>query len=333
MATFLAPRIIADHKALDDQRRDIKRVNQYALVDTLGQSSQAKVYLALDVDRNLPYAAKAIAVGGMRNSGPALEREIRLLRRFDHPHIIKLHEVLHAKRQAVVYLILEWAPHGSLAANGGLPERTVAAIFRQICQGLSAIHGQGLVHHDIKPSNILLFTDGTAKLADFGVGHSLDSADTVIATPAYQAPEFFDESADIVLDPIKEDIWSMGVSIYEAAFGALPFTGANVYEISWNVLHSPLPIPAHASGDLRDLLEKMLRPDPSKRISLGEVQAHRFLAEAPEKFELPTPPRAPPKVGAHRSMAYVVANVCDDTYTFVKKQLSASSPVSLYGFF
>jgi serine/threonine-protein kinase 11 len=333
MTGFALPRVVADHKVLDDQRREIKRVNQYALVETIGQSSHAKVYLAIDLDGNLPYAAKAIAVGGMRNNGPVLEREIRLLRRFNHPHIVKLHEVLHAKRQAIVYLILEWASYGSLSANSGLPEVTIASIFKQICEGLAALHRENLVHHDIKPSNILLFSDGIAKLADFGVGHSLDSADTVIATPAYQAPEFFDESVDIVLDPIKEDIWSMGISIYEAAFGVLPFTGANVYEISWNVLHSALPIPAHASNDLRDLLGKMLEPDPSKRISLEEVQAHPFFADAPEIFALPTPPRTPPKVEHHRSMSYVVANVCDDAYTFVKKQLSASSPVSLYGFF
>jgi serine/threonine-protein kinase 11 len=331
--SFVVPHVIPDHKLLEDQHPNIKKVNQYALLETIGQSSHSKVYLALDVENNAPYAAKAIALGGLRDCGPLLDREIRLLRRLRHPNIIQLHEVLHAKRLGVVYLILEWASCGSLAQvlKGGMEEQTVAAIFKQVCRGLSALHAEGLVHHDIKPSNILLFGDGVAKLSDFGIGHSLASADTVMGTPAYQAPEFFDESTDIELDPIKEDVWSLGVSIYEAVFGELPFTGANMFEISWAILHTPLVIPESGSEALRDLLGKMLEPNPGKRASLQEVERHRFFENAPSGFDLPA--RVAPRLNPARSMSYVVANVCDATYTFVKRQLSASVPVTLYGYF
>jgi serine/threonine-protein kinase 11 len=327
--------LIPDHKVIDERHCRIKKINQYALVDVIGQSSYGKVYLALNCDTGAPYAAKVIALNGLRSGGPALEREVRLLRLFDHPNILKLHEVLHAKRLGLVYVILEWASWGSLshALQPGLSEQTVAAIFRQVCAGLAAMHSQNHVHHDIKPSNILLFGDGVAKLSDFGIGHSVASADTVIGTPAYQAPEFFDDSSDVELDPVKEDIWSLGVSMYEAAFGRLPFTGANVYEISWNVLHTPLQIPETASASLRDLLMKMLELNPAKRISLEEIRGHAFLENAAERFELSEPPAQPPKLNPGRSMSYVVANVCDETYTFVKKQLSGSSPAFLGGYF
>jgi serine/threonine-protein kinase 11 len=153
----------------------------------------------------------------------------------------------------------------------------------------------------------------------------------VIGTPAYQAPEIFDESVEIELDPIKEDVWSLGVSIYEAAFGKLPFEGANMFEISWNVLNTPLVIPERASEGLRDLLQRTLELDPAKRAALEEVRSHRFFEGAEPGFEVPG--RLPPRLNSGRSMSYVVATVCDDTYTFVKRQLSQSSPVSLYGYF
>jgi serine/threonine-protein kinase 11 len=324
------PLAILDHKLLKEKQHDIKKINQYALLETIGQTAQTKVYLALDVDTNVAYAAKAVSVGGS-----ALEREVRLLRGLHHPNIVELHEVLHAKRQGIFYLILEWASSGSLAQalTAGLPECTVASIFKQIGRGLAFLHDNRIVHHDVKPSNILLFSDGVAKLSDFGVGHSIESADTVIGTPAYQAPEFFDEDADIELDPVKEDVWSMGVSLYEAAFGELPFKGGNVYEIAWNILHTELVIPLSASEELRDLLTKMLEPNPGKRVTLLEVQRHPFFERAEASFTLPGETHAPPKLTPARSMTYTVAKVCDESYSFIKKQLSASSPVSLYGYF
>jgi serine/threonine protein kinase len=92
-----------------------------------------------------------------------------------------------------------------------------------------------------------------------------------------------------------------------------------------------LAIPESASDALRELLEEMLEPNPAKRMSLQEVEQHRFFHHSPTEFVLPV--RTPPKLNPGRAISYVVAKVCDEEYTFVKRQLSASSPVSLYGYF
>jgi serine/threonine-protein kinase 11 len=229
---------------------------------------------------------------------------------------------------SISYLILDWASCGSLAeaAVGGLEEAYVAAVFRQVCDGLAYLHREGIAHQDIKPSNILLFADGTAKLGDFGLGHSFDSADTVIGTPAYQSPEFFDESEDITLDPVKEDIWSLGVSIFEVAFGRLPFTGATIFEIGWSILNRRLEIPEVASTALRDLLGKMLERNPAKRISLNEVRCHRFFTDAANAVFRATPPPIP-KLSPTAITVDVTATVCSEPVSLPMGNSSASAPV------
>jgi serine/threonine-protein kinase 11 len=321
-------RLIEDHRfPPSDPGRKPKQINQYAIVRTIGYGSRTRVHLAIDTNTNLPYAAKAILA-----SSCSCEREVRLLRSLVHPNVVRLHDVLHVKRQGRVYLILEWASCGSLAqaAAGGLSEGAAAAIFRQICDGLAYLHSQGIAHRDIKPSNILLFSDGVAKIGDFGMGHSFESADTVLGTPAYQPPEVFDESDDIVLDPEKEDVWSLGVSIFEAVFGRLPFVGANVFEIARSVLSGSLEVPESASACLRALLGGMLQPSPAARLSLAEVRAHEFFRNAGDRWEVSVTPALVPKLHPSQSVVPVPAAQVDDDSSPANGQRSASWPLGLY---
>jgi serine/threonine-protein kinase 11 len=226
----------------------------------------------------------------------------------------------------MAYLILEWASFGSLQSLVGLVSApdAIASIFRQITNGLAYLHQQSMVHRDIKPSNILLFSGGIAKLSDFGIGHSFDSTDTVVGTPAYQAPEFFDESGDVILDAAKEDIWSLGVSLYEATFGHLPYDGESMYQISWNIKHQRLVIPTSAPEQLRELISGMLEVNPENRWNLSEVMAHPFLSRASDTFDLDIPARAIPRMTSSKSMVNIAAVVCDEGYTFACTKRSFS---------
>jgi serine/threonine-protein kinase 11 len=177
-----------------------------------------------------------------------------------------------------------------------------------------------------------LFGDGTVKLGDLGIGHSFDSADTVLGTPAYQAPEFFEEGEDIVLDPVREDIWSLGVSIFEAVFGRLPFEGGNVFEIGWSILNTRLEIPESASPALRDLLRRMLERDPAKRISLEEVRVHRFFEGEGMAGPLSVAENPVPRIRKGESTVQIAALVCGELGPFPAAQRSASSPLALYAY-
>jgi serine/threonine protein kinase len=167
------------------------------------------------------------------------ECEIRLMRVLTHPNLLKLLEVLHVPGTDKVFLILESADLGSvdawLARRQCLSLPTVLSIMKQTAQALEYMHNAGYVHQDIKPGNILVDHRGRVMLEDFGIGHTLLSADLAVGTPGYQAPEVLDDSygdeSHAVLSPPKEDVWALGVTLYQLLFHKLPFTGENLYEI------------------------------------------------------------------------------------------------------
>ena len=313
------PVFVPDHVIQDEPKNHvIKRVNQYALLEKIGYGGSSKVFLAIDTEQGTPYAAKAVFIDGRSNDGRSLQREIRIHRQLHHDNIVKLHEVLHLKKKSTAYLILEYASFGSLGGfvSRGLDMKTIATIFKQICAGLRYLHSKGISHRDVKPANILLFGDGVAKLNDFGLGHNVTSQESFAGSPAYQAPEFFSDDCDVFIDPMKEDVWGLGVSMFEVAFGYLPFKGSNVYEIVRTIMNEPLQIPDTAPDDLRDLLQRMLCVNPDKRATIDEVFEHPFFDQAAERFELGEAPLVLPKVSTSKSMRDLTAQVCDENYSF-----------------
>jgi serine/threonine protein kinase len=298
--------------------KTLKKVNDYALLEVLGRGSHSKVHLALNTDTNKLFAAKAISTS-MKDTFMIIQREIRLLRRLSHPNLVTLHEVLHSKREQTVYLLLDWAPYGSLSDlfRFQLSDRLIASIFIQICDALSYLHSQEIVHHDIKPANILLFDNGLVKLCDFGISRSFESVDDVLGSPAYQAPEDFSDDGNVLLDPIKREVWSLGISIYQTAFGKLPYSGRNVYEIANSIMNRRLEIPEKASESLKDLLTKMLNVNPTMRLNLEEVRKHRFFETATKMMQLPVERHQIPEIKKEKEMTTIKACVCDLEYAFM----------------
>lgn len=315
----------------------VTKINQYILGPTIGIGSNAKVVLALDENTNIKYAAKVVKIGHARNSNVAaqLEREIRIMNMLNHPNILKLHEVLHRKSNNTVYMIMDYANCGTIQdlikSKQLLSETAIASIFRQIVCGLKYLYSQGITHRDLKPSNILLFDQGAVKISDFGIVHSFQSADQVVGSPAYQAPEFFDDDDEIEIDPVKEDIWSLGVTLYETAFGQIPFSGENAYEINYQVLNSDLVIPDTVSKELKDLISKMLSTDPTTRISLDEIEKHPFMAKALEnyKFDLKIKDIVIPN---DRVSDAIECEICREGYSFAaykrRNSFCMFSPIS-----
>jgi serine/threonine-protein kinase 11 len=315
--TAIQPLFITDH-----QSRPATQNNQYLLVAKLGSGSCAKVHHAIDTSTNTRYAAKAVRLShGRIGAANALEREIRILRLLDHPNIVKLHEVLHRSDPNIVYLIMDYATAGTIRGRV-LGEPDAAKIFVQVLHGLMYLHGHGFVHQDVKPSNILLFENGQVKLGDFGIGHSFQSADAVVGSPAYQAPEFFDEDCDRI-DPVKEDLWSVGVALYEAVFGYLPFKGDTMFEIAASIREKPVEIPESASGELRDLLTNLLCVDPVARFDMEQALGHPFFDGAENKAIAIS--GKSPQLKQSKSCVMISASVCDDGYSFAPKPERAAS--------
>lgn len=295
--------------------KKMKKINQYLIIQKIGSGVSAKVYLALNTETAQYVAIKTPKKFGsnQHSSSPSIkntqnsycvpyyaqiERDIALMQRFNeakHPAIIQMHEVLHSVDKHIAYIVFEWADCGSLKSfinkKYQFTDVQLATIFKQILEGLQFVHSQGIAHEDIKPSNLLIFSDGKAKISDFGIGHKFESADTVIGSPAYQAPEVIDDALSEIdfLDPSKEDVWSLGVTLFETKFHILPYNGENFYEIAHNIRQkNPLSILNTCSENLRDLILKMLEMNPSKRISVQELLLHPFFElDTTEPLNLP----------------------------------------------
>jgi serine/threonine-protein kinase 11 len=242
----------------------------------------AKVYVAFNTEDNHYYAVKQFRLEALQhisNGISQLRRELLAMKRFSHPNIVQLQTILFDSRAKVVYVVMELGDCGSLdSLTEKVPESTIRGVFFQVLKGILYLHTQGLVHGDIKPSNILLRSDGRALVSDFGLGHSFQSTDMVVGSPAFQAPELMSEL--VSEDPTKEDVWSVGVSLYQVTFGRLPFEGESIWEIMRSITQTKLFLPEDCDPVLNDLLLGMMAVDPAERFSVRAVIDHPWFAGA-----------------------------------------------------
>jgi serine/threonine protein kinase len=281
-----------------------KKLNNYLLCAKLGSGATATVYLAEDQRTHEKYAIKRFRLRDLARSGNGvgqLEREIRLIRLFLHPNILKLHEVLHDQANGEVCLVLEHAEKGSL---GGFIERgdrlshpAVFSVLKQVAAALKYLHDAGYVHQDVKPCNILLDSARRAILSDFGIGHSFHSAGMVVGSP---------EALDVECDdgcltdegPQKEDVWALGVTLYQCLFRKFPYVGNNLYEIVVDIKAHELEIPPGTDPAIAELLRRMLAVDPARRCSVDDLLAHALIRDAPDRAaDLPPIPGPKEKNG------------------------------------
>ncbi len=255
--------------------------DRYRLVARIGSGAMGVVWHAHDTLLNRGVAVKVLLVHGGMTTAQTQEanqralREGRIAARLHHPHAISVYDVVeHAGRPC---LVMEFLPSRSLsdllAEQRFLPVDQVSRIGAQIASALAAAHAAGIVHRDVKPGNVLLAEDGTAKLTDFGIsraaGDSTITATGVLAgTPAYLAPEVA-QGHDA---GYASDVFSLGATLYTAVEGEPPFGfAANPIALLYRIANESAPPPRQA-GALTDTLVRMLRSDPDHRPAATEVE-------------------------------------------------------------
>ena len=213
-------------------------------------------------------------------------REIEIMYKLDHPHIIKLYS--HFEDDEDFCLILQYASHGQLYSLirriKKLDQKTCAQYLREIISALKFLHSQNppIIHRDIKPENVLLDDDGRCKLCDFGWSN-FDNGDvnrnTFCGTPEYLAPEMISKAGHNE----SVDIWALGVLMFELLAGKTPFNykgnrmvlfnNIKQIKISWTDDFPPLA---------KDLISKILKLNPKERLTLDQIKEHQWFSNLPE---------------------------------------------------
>ena len=319
----------------------IKQVNQYRKICVLGEGSFSKVFLAINEDNGQYVAVKRINLKTFQRTNigiQQLDREIQIMRKIHSKNVVQLHDVIHVEDKGMVYLVVDYADCGSLdqAIQCKVPftPQEIKCIFRQIAEGVKFLHDHNVVHQDLKPANILLKSDGTALISDLGIGRSFQSAAMVVGTPAYQSPEVVDENCEYdeeeEIDPCKEDVWSLGVTLYQLAFKRLPFTGCNVFEIVRAIESSVLEKPPNADDEMWDLIQHMLVVTPSKRYSIYDVLNHSYTKSA-KLTDMPkcVPYKIPP-IDPKIPVVEINGIVCGEDYSFNEKGIASKPSLPIF---
>jgi serine/threonine protein kinase len=269
---------------------------RYTLDREIGRGGMGAVWLGLDEVLGRRVALKRVGMfpGGSTPDLERAEREARLAARLNHPHVVAVYDLV--EDGAVQWLVMEYVDGVTLAElvrrDGALLPDQAAPVVGQAADALAAAHAAGIVHRDVKPSNILVSPDGHVKLSDFGIARaeadaSLTQTGLVTGSPAYLAPEV--ASGQQATD--ASDVWSLGATLFHALAGHPPYeVGDNVLGALYRIVHEDPPRLSNA-GWLAPLLLATMTREPADRWSMAQVRD--FLAAGPSA-SLPAPVPARP---------------------------------------
>ena len=259
---------------------------RYLLVEELGFGSTATVWLAHDAVLGRPVALKHFRGPGDPRHGStsrAALHEAHMAARFSHRGIVQVHDLALHERDP--WLVMELVDGPSLATEircrGRLPYGRVLDVAHEVLRTLEVVHAAGVVHRDVKPGNLITASPGRVVLGDFGLAAEAGAATAhstapLVGSAPYIAPE---TSVDGGFAPAT-DLFALGVTLFHALEGHLPFQGATASGTVWALRVQPIPPMPHA-GALRPLIEGLLHKDPRRRLDGPEALA--CWAEAAEE--------------------------------------------------
>jgi len=249
-------------------------LGRYHILEQLGEGGMATVYKAYDTRLEADVAVKVIRTENILPSVldrtlKRFEREAKALARLTHANIVKVTD--YGEYEGKPYLVMEYLPSGTLKSKLGkpIPWREAARLLVPVARALAYAHEQGMVHRDVKPSNILITQSGDPMLTDFGIAKIIDEEATVdltgtsaaVGTPEYMAPEQVTaKSVDH-----RADIYALGVVFYEMVTGRKPFTADTPMAVLFKHASDPLPRPKGFVPTLPDAVEKVLLKALAKR--------------------------------------------------------------------
>ncbi|CAE6512496.1 unnamed protein product [Rhizoctonia solani] len=312
-----------------------KRIGEYKVLKNIGEGSFGQVKLALHTLTGQKVALKYFSKARIKNMklGARVTREIQYLRLLEHPHIVKIYEVINTPTDII--MVIEFAGaelFDTLAKHGRLPEETARSIFQQLVSAVAHSHKCKVIHRDLKPENILIDWTGPVpdvKVIDFGLSNVMTDGDflrTSCGSPCYACPEVISAkviSAKVYAGP-EVDVWSIGVILYLMLAGRLPFEDESTHVLmdkicrrlpfedeSTHVLMDKIctgryHMPSHIPPDAANLIKNCIVVNPIKRLTMPEIMQHPwFLAGLPKYLRVT--PQTPNLTMPVESLSYILA--------------------------
>ncbi|OHT04215.1 AGC family protein kinase [Tritrichomonas foetus] len=260
-------------------------MENYHLIQQIGEGSFGRVYKA-----RRKYTSRMVAIKMINKKGQheedliSFRREIDILTKVDHPNIMRLLEVLETDTD---FCVVSELARGDLFQiiddNQTLPENVLRSVSCQLVSAMNHLHQNRIIHRDIKPQNVLIASNNSLKLCDFGFARALSCTTLVLTsikgTPLYMAPELVKEM------PYDEkiDIWSLGVILYELYYGKPPYYTNSIYKLIQMITNDPITWPGTISPEFKDFLQNMLQKDPNHRASCPQLLNHPFIKNIKNK--------------------------------------------------
>jgi eukaryotic-like serine/threonine-protein kinase len=266
-----------------------RKIGDYELLHELGRGGMGIVFKAREIALNRIVALKMIRAGALATADDLrrFQREAMLVARLDHPNIVSVYQA--GTADGLSFISLRLVEGGSLARRRDEfrdPTRA-AQLVATIARAVDFAHRHGILHRDLKPGNILLESDSTPYVTDFGLARSIDASDTtssVLGTPAYMAPEQA-TGTDVTT---AADIYSLGAILYELLTGRVPFHGQTAFGMLLEAVNHeperPRRLDARVDRDLETICMKCLEKEPSRRYESASALAddlERWLRREP----------------------------------------------------
>jgi serine/threonine protein kinase len=285
-----------------------KNLGSYRILEQIGAGGMATIYKAYQpgMDRDVAIKILPPYLAQDEQFIQRFQQEARAIAKLEHAHILPVFD--YGKHEGTTYIAMRYVKAGTLKeymSNGQLPLNEISRIIGQIGSALDYAHQEGIIHRDVKPSNVLIDDQGNTYLTDFGLARMMESSKKFtssgvsVGTPAYMSPE---QGKGAKVDH-RSDIYSLGVVLFEMATGQVPFEAETPLAVLLKHITDPLPLPHTLKPTLPEQVERVilraLAKEPADRFQSAGAMAQaletavRRAGQQETMVAIPTPP-APP---------------------------------------